>query len=132
MDCFRETQGEVTMFTVVRFSSEFSLLPTLMELGSEMNGVRPGVFSGVRKAGDGFACDISSSDSWQDHAREVIRFVEEFRDIISRALSAGARVNFDVAVEPEDRGLRSVFLDHSLLNTLVGAQVTFEVSFYPS
>jgi len=120
------------MYTVVRFSSDSVLLPALADLGSEMNGVRPGVFGGLRKAGDGFACDISSSDSWQDHALEAIRFLQDFRDIVSRAISLGAKVGFDVAVEPEDRGFRSVLLDNALLSALAEARATFEFSVYPA
>jgi len=120
------------MFTVVRFASDPSVLPALEALGSEMNGVQPGLFRGLRKAGDGFACDICSSDSWQDHAREVSHFVGKFREIIARAISLGVEVGFDVAVEPEDRGLRSVVLDNALLSVLADAQVTFEVSVYPA
>jgi len=119
------------MFTVARFFSDPSLLPTLVELGAEMNRARPGVFSGLRKAGDGFSCDISASDSWQDHARDMLRFVNDFRDVVARAISLGAKVHFDVAVEPEDHGLRCVVLDRVLLSTLAEAQVTFEVSVYP-
>lgn len=120
------------MFTVVRFLGDSSLLPALADLGSDMNRVRPGVFNGLRKAGDGFSCDISSSDSWKDHAAEAITFIQQFRHIVSRAISLGAGVSFDVAVEPEDRGFRSVVLDNVLLSVLAEAKVTLEVSVYPA
>ena len=122
------------MYTIVRFTSEPSLIGEIEELGRSMNLLRPGVFTGIRKRGDGFACDISDDPAWGVHMREIQRFITEFNEAIGQALRVGASVTMDVAVEREDRegGGLILVLDWSSeeLAAFASAGLRLEISMY--
>ena len=106
------------MYSVVRFTIEKSQVKELLEIGAAMNDVEAGVFDGPRRAGDGFACDIESSDDWIDHVEEVEDFVGVHAASIRAAVALGATVAFDVAIDPEDQAA----VKHALV---LGAPVGF-------
>lgn len=121
------------MYTVIRFSAQTAPLSELSRLGLSMNLRRPDVFTGLRKRGDGFSCEVSSDKHWATHLSEIQRFIREFADVIGQALVSGASVTVDVAIEPEDREQGSVLvLDWSptVLSTIASAGVRLEVSVY--
>jgi hypothetical protein len=99
----------------------------ILEVGAQVNAVRPNTFRGIRKAGDGFSCDVSISGLWSDHANAVMEFLSDFRDPIQRAIATGMEVAFDVALEPEDQRITVVLLEQELLSALVTFGVVLEV-----
>jgi hypothetical protein len=124
------------MYTVVRFMVDPERRDDLLRIGARMNVARAGVFTGLRKAGDGFACEVCADPSWQVHAQEILRFVADFEPCIQAASQIGANVTVDVAVEPEDAGAGRLALvlgwDAALLGALAAAGVRVEVSIYAS
>ena len=121
------------MYTVIRFTGGFEAREEVARIGLSMNSVRAGVFSGLRRRGDGFSCDLSSDKSWDAHVG-VHRFFAEFDYFIKEALQIGAVVTVDVAIEPEDREASgSIFVSGcgpDLLATLASAGLRMEVSVY--
>src|SRR4051794_8713549 len=117
------------MYTVIRFTASSQNVREISLIGEAMNKVRSGVYSGLRKAGDGFACDISKSDSWEDHDAAIRAFVAEFAPQIVQTRTIGGGVTVDVAIEPEDCRERVpvVRANPELLKILSSHHVTFEV-----
>ncbi len=118
---------------IVRFSAQTAPLSELIRLGLSMNLLRPAVFTGLRKRGDGFSCEVSSDDDWATHLSEIQRFIREFAEVIAQALGADASVTVDVAVEPEDREQGHVLVldwPPTVLSTIALAGVRLEVSVY--
>jgi hypothetical protein len=91
--------GNKQMYTVFRVLG--SDLQALNAVGQAMNEKRPGIFSGIRPRGDGFACDVCRDDEWTDHTDAIKHFLVEFRDIVL-GLPDGLHGAFDTAVGPED------------------------------
>ena len=122
------------MYTVIRFVGAPELLNALIEVGSAMNAVRTGIYTGVRKAGDGFCCEVSSSPEWGEHQREILQFITDFGEFIKKAVQCGGSVTVDVAVEPEDRESGSLILvlrcEHELLAALASCGAAVEMSIY--
>ncbi len=63
------------MYTVVRFLREPFDQKLLESIGEGLNRLIPGTYDGIRARGDGFACDVSSSDLWFDHHAAIERFI---------------------------------------------------------
>ena len=122
------------MYTVARFTADPPLLDDLVSLGLSMSSVRPGVFTGLRKRGDGFACSVSSASVREEHLSEIQRFVAEFSEVIRQATRLGAEVTIDVAIEAEDRESCQYYfvIDWSpaVLLAIAGAGARLEVSVY--
>ncbi len=122
------------MYSVARFAVEPHLLEQIAALGESMNGVRPGVYGGLRPLGDGFSCNVSSEGEWEAHVRDMARFVAEFREHIGRARGLGASVSVDLAIEPDDReSARAVFgvaFPGEFLMALANAGMSLEVTVY--
>jgi hypothetical protein len=122
------------MYTVIRMTGGAELRASLLAAGEEMNFLRPGIFTGVRGAGDGFACDVAQDQSWEEHRLLIAQFLEEFSHPISMAIDCGAVVSVDVAIEPEDReGLGqplSVYLDQALIGAASRHRVNLCFSIY--
>ena len=122
------------MYTVIRFLAGPDRLPMLIRLGTEMNAIRNGIYTGLRKRGDGFSCEICSDKSWQVHQTEIIAFVGDFGSIIKQSVTAGASVTLDIAVEPEDieehRPILVLRHGVELLSALSSCGVALEVSIY--
>jgi hypothetical protein len=106
----------------------------LMKIGTAINEIRPGVYSGPRKPGDGFFCEISSDTGWGKHHAAIIAFITDFRELIKQSVEGGASVTIDIAVEPEDvEARRPIFVlhyEHNLLAALASCGVELEVSIY--
>lgn len=122
------------MYTVIRFLATPERLETLMQVGLAMNAVREGIYTGLRKAGDGFCCEIWEGSKWHEHQREICSFLTEFGESIKTAIRDGATVTVDVAVEPEDRESGGAVLvlrsERGLLASLALCGAEFEVSIY--
>jgi selenophosphate synthase len=122
------------MYTVVRVAARGAPLDELAVVGSSMNELRPGVFRGIREAGDGFSCDVCDDDGWERHAAAISHFAHELAAPLRRLIGLGAVVTFDVAVEPEDREGRGPVLvlrgEASLLALLGREGFGLEVSVY--
>jgi hypothetical protein len=122
------------MYTVMRFTAGPGMDEEIAAIGASMNSVRAGVFSGLRKRGDGFSCDVSAEKGWDDHVRDIHRFVNEFSDILKRAILAGAAVTLDVAIEPEDKESSGAVLvlacTQELLALLLSTGLRMEISVY--
>lgn len=122
------------MYTVIRFIANPARLGALTEIGRAMNTIRPGIYAGLRKAGDGFYCEIFGGQKWGEHQQEILRFLTEFGESIKAAIRGGASVTVDVAVEPEDResGGTVVVLrcEQGVLAALASCGAELEVSIY--
>jgi len=122
------------MYTVIRFLAGPDCLPMLIKLGTEMNAIRNGIYTGLRKRGDGFSCELCSDKSWQTHQAKILAFVGDFGSMIKQSVAAGASVTLDIAVEPEDieEHRPILVLRHSaeLLSALSSCGVALEVSIY--
>ena len=122
------------MYTVIRFLATPERLETLTQVGLAMNAVREGIYTGLRKAGDGFCCEILEGSQWHEHQGEILRFLTEFGESIKAAIRGGATVTVDVAVEPEDRQSSGAVLvlrsERDLLASLTSCGAEFEVSIY--
>ena len=124
------------MYSVVRFTIDQGRVGELREVGEAMNQVEPGIFEGLRRAGDGFACEISTSDRWSDHVAALQRFVERHAAAIQGAVARGARVTFDVAIDADDQSAAHIALvlgfSPAILSELGAAGVGVEVTMYQS
>lgn len=133
MDSIRDAQGEM-MYTVIRFIGSPACMDTLIEIGMAMNAVRAGIYPGLRKAGDGFCCEICRDTEWGEHQQEILRFIAEFGEFIKNAIQGGSSVTVDVAVEPEDRESGAAILvlrcERDLLAALAFCGAALEVSIY--
>lgn len=122
------------MYTVIRFTANPESLGALIEVGMAMNALRPGIYTGLRKAGDGFCCEICGSREWVEHQREILRFLTELRAPINHAVQSGASVTVDVAVEPEDRESSGAILvlrcEQAVLAALAACSTEIELSIY--
>jgi len=122
------------MYTVVRVTADGAKVGELDVVGKSMNELRPGVYQGIRRAGDGFSCEVCEDEDWDRHVQAIFRFVGEFSMPLHRLVEVGASVTFDVAVEPEDREGRGPVLvlrgDVSLLEVLARGGMALEVSIY--
>lgn len=121
------------MYTVVRFTSEFVPRDVFDRLGGALNQVLPGAFTGLRHAGDGFACEIADSDRWENHRAAILVFIDRAGPTIGEALQGGVDVCVDVAIEPEDMQealVLSIVVDPGLAGRLAETGVTLTLSFY--
>lgn len=127
-----QAEGEV-MYTVVRFLAPTGRLSSVDEVGNLMNQIKPGTYSGLRRAGDGFACDVAKDGDWAAHARAIEEFLDSFPLVFGKARELGVAVTFDVAVEPEDihfSGVSVFRLPADLLARVAAARASMELSVY--
>jgi hypothetical protein len=129
----RKAEGEV-MYTVIRFTIDSLKRDEIASIGVSMNTLRAGIFTGLRKAGDGFACEVCADASWEVHVREILQFAIEFGEFIERALRLGASITVDTAVEPEDResagGVLVLACTPTFLTTMASSGLRMELSVY--
>ncbi len=122
------------MYSVIRFTTEAARVQDLLAIGEEMNQVEEGVFTGPRRAGDGFSCDIETSDLWAHHLEGVLDFLDVHASSVRRATALGAKVTFDVAIDPEDQAAQKHALilpaDAELLAKLGNLGVNIELTIY--
>lgn len=122
------------MFSVVRFTTDAARVSDLLAIGEAMNAAEPDVYEGPRRAGDGFAIEIESSDRWADHAQAMLSFAELHAAAIRDAIARGARVTFDVAIDPEDQAAVDyalvVALPPPFVSTLAAAGIGLELTIY--
>lgn len=122
------------MYTVIRFLGKPECLSVLIEIGTAMNAVRTGIYPGLRKAGDGFCCEVCCSPGWGEHQLAILRFIADLGEFIDKAIKGGAIVTVDVAVEPEDRASGTPILvlpcGHDLLVALASCGAELEMSIY--
>jgi hypothetical protein len=121
------------MYTVARFLANPPALSRISEIGDAMNAVKPGTFTGLRRRGDGFVCDIWKDGTWSEHERAIREFVAEFAGPIRQARDAGISVAIDIAIGEEDResvAYVCISVAPSLLEALGSAGVRLEVTSY--
>jgi hypothetical protein len=120
------------MYSVIRFLSSPEHHPELIRVGQSLNLGEQEVFRGIRRAGDGFSCDLSSTPTWPEHRSAIMAFVTLHSRQIAATLELGGQVVVDVAIEPEDcdRPVASLRLDANLMNLLAEHGVEFELSIY--
>jgi hypothetical protein len=122
------------MYTTLRITTDAARQDALLQLGEQMNLKRAGVFSGLRRAGDGFSCEVSSSPSWEAHLQSLRTFLHDFAETIAQACQLGAAVTVDVAIEPEDRSANGAPLvlsvAPSLLAEMAALGLRWELSVY--
>jgi hypothetical protein len=133
MDRFWKANGEV-MYSVAHFVGGSVARDEILAIGDAMNASRAGVFTGIRKQGDGFTCEVCTDGAWAVHARAIREFISEFSEAIRRTLGNGMLVVIDVAIEPEDKKSMVAFVGLSLgpdlLSALGSAGVRLDISSY--
>lgn len=121
------------MYTIIRFTRVPTNNDLLKDIGSELNESIPGAYTGIRRAGDGFACDVSNADAWKQHRDAIMLFLERADHSVHKAREYDIDVCVDVAVESEDstgRNVLSLYLDRELMARLVAMDVGLEFSVY--
>jgi hypothetical protein len=132
MDRGRLLKKEV-MLTIIRVTAgRRKDLPDLEKIGLDMNRVKPGVYTGLRRRGDGFACDLSSSSDWQAHERSALDFVALFSSHLQTLRNLGARVTVDMAIDLSDlkKPIECVHFGGELLRALGDREIALEVTIY--
>lgn len=103
----------------------------LLRIGESLEATDPGKFRGPRRAGDGFACELSSSTSWSEHRRAMVEFLDRTTSQVHATRSLGASVVVDVAIEPGDLEHQPVTilrLDATTSSALARHGVELEIS----
>jgi hypothetical protein len=122
------------MYSVIRFTLPKERAHELLPIGARIDERQPGAFTGLRRAGDGFACDVSRAKDWTAHVAAARELVGLHAEVIRDAVSIGARVTLDVALGDDDRRASSIALSivcpPDLLRLLGEANVVFVVSVY--
>ncbi len=121
------------MYSIIRFTASPEMSKNIVAIGEAMNAVRPGVFTGPRRAADGFACSLATSSQWLEHREAITLFLREFAEPIRDSVQAGAAVTIDVAIEPEDRSEGTTLVvrfDQVLMKLLASMDIALEVSYY--
>lgn len=122
------------MYTVIRFETSPEHKDSARQLGEKMNTIKFGVYEGLNYWKSGFACSLSTDDSWDVHKREIHEFFFNFGKQIHEAKEMGFSVTCDVAVNSEDRQSSQIFVLHNdvgFLDALASRGVALEVSMYP-
>ena len=121
------------MYTVVRFTSDSVAREVFEHIGTNLNELIPGAYTGFRHAGDGFACEISGADTWQDHQVAICNFIRMGKSVIATARQEDVCVCIDVAVEPEDfegTSIFGIYAGQELVKLLAETGVDIEISIY--
>ncbi len=121
------------MFTIIRFTSISAGHEDHERIGAQLNLLIPGAYRGLRRAGDGFASELSEAGCWVDHRTAILKFVHAGCAAIAEAHEVGIDVCVDVAIEPEDLAGPQVFSLHAdpeLIQRLAEAGVSLEFSVY--
>src|SRR4051812_17292259 len=118
------------MYSIIRFTAQADRLAELEEIGRDMNTLRTGVYRGLRRAGDGFACDLSSSGDWREHQNAARQFLEIFGSHITRAHQTGARTTIDMSLGHEDlvKPIESLHFGAEFLRIVSTSGVALEVT----
>ena len=98
------------MFTVLRFISQKDSPDSrnkLAELGKGFNKITKGIYKGIDKVGGRFSLTISDSSNWLIHQKEILHFLEAHSRILKKINHTQITIQFDIALEPEDRLLYS-------------------------
>lgn len=122
------------MYTVIRVTADGARLEEFWAIGESMNEVRAHMFQGLRRAGDGFSCDICDDAHWSTHRTEILKFMDEFSISLQMAQTLGVSVTIDVAIEPEDihesAPVEAIRCDSAFLRVLADRGVDLEFSMY--
>jgi len=122
------------MYSVFRVTHENISLPLIDKIGNEMNLLKEGVYKGIRKAKDGFACEISEASLWKEHIQEIIAFLHLFRNQITELEKNNYEIVVDVAIELTDFSNDGIglFLFHDIdfIKVLEQSKVNYEISLY--
>ena len=122
------------MYTVIRFTAGPELHQKLVTIGEAMNAIRPKIYTGFRRRGDGFACDIFKGGDWDVHRREIQEFISTFNVSIKEAIQEGVSVVVDVAIKQQDmKDSYLVFVVHcdkDLTSALSSCGAALELSVY--
>jgi hypothetical protein len=123
-----------TMYSIVRFTLPKDRAHELIPIGERMNGREPNVFSGLRRAKDGFACEICSTDRLEDHLQDVEDFLCVHRASVDEAVALGATVTFDIALGGNDKPASAPYLSlpfqPEFLRLLAEAKARLEITLY--
>lgn len=119
------------MFSVLRFSGIADL--SIMEvLGSRVNELIPGMYTGPDRVPERFSCPISEDDDWGLQCSSIRDVVRTLAPLIREVRTCNVDVEVDVAIHPDDckRWLTELALDKALLQVLSENSVTIMFSLY--
>src|SRR6266403_20900 len=123
------------MYTVIRFETNKKRARLLPALGNSLNRIKENTFQGLDKAPNRFSCSICDDNAWAKHVQKISRFLGLFAPVMREARRNGVRVEFDIAVEPEDvaKGLYlAAHLPANFIKRLVKAEVEIGFTYYPA
>jgi hypothetical protein len=97
-----------------------------------MNGIKAGIFQRMRRKGDGFVCEVSTSNDWRDHEHSAKELVGLMSGPISKAIEMQASVTLDMALDVADftRSIECVHFGAELLKLLGVHGISLEVTVY--
>lgn len=118
------------MYTVVRFETTKRRARLLPALGSSLNQIKPNTFQGLDKVQNRFSCSVCDDNAWAKHTQTISRFLRQFESVIRQARRNDVRIEFDIAVEPEDVA-KGQYLATNLSANFIKklAQVEVEIGF---
>ncbi len=70
------------MYSVIRFSGPAAILESL---GSKINYITPGMFTGLDRVQDRFSLSIAESDVPSGHITEILAAIQKLREVILRS-----------------------------------------------
>lgn len=121
------------MYTVVRFEASKKNAPSMMALGSSLNRIKRNTFEGRDKVPNRFSCSVCTGEDWGKHLRSIARFLTQFSSVIRKAGQIGVRIEFDVAIEPEDLLKRPYLVTRlpiKLIEELANKKVEISFTYY--
>ena len=89
------------MYTVIRFTVVPAFSSVIAEIGNRLNEIEAGTFVGLRKAGDGFTCEVAGAQGWIQQRKAVGQFVTRFAPVIEDAVAAGVAEAFGRGMPPK-------------------------------
>lgn len=121
------------MLSILRFTIDEERVDDLLTIGNTIEAAEPNTVE-PRKLRDGFTCTIEDSDFWAHHLKELTAFVTKHATPIRDAIALGARVTFDVAIDPEDQRAQKhallLLARAPFLALLGGVGIDLELSIY--
>jgi hypothetical protein len=120
------------MYTVARFTGKSVPPAEFLEIARLMNELRGDGFAEKRR-GEGFACGVCDDPIRAVHGREILRFVEDFKELIQRAIRSGMLIEIDIAIGRDDYKDVSVFVvpfSPAMLSALGAVGIQLDISVY--
>jgi hypothetical protein len=122
-----------SVFKALKYNYDIEFLN---KIGKKMNEIKDGIYTGIRKANDGIAIEVSKSHLWQEQQNETILFINLFQKQILQLKKMKYDIFIDMAIDYDDicKQQYGLFVHYSedLLKTLTKNGIEYEISIYKS